>query len=92
MERDDDNHYHQEHMLLQRLDRLEEAVFHLTKLVETRLVPECERMGNHINFIECIYEKLRRPLSILRSNSFGTNDDGLLPSMIANGPSIEEVD
>jgi len=72
-----------------RLDRIEDALRRLEVLLETRLLPECKRMGGHISFVEGIYEKLRRPLSALR----GLRDDlGPSPTKLSGTPRVEEVD
>lgn len=48
--------------LVARIDRIEQAVHKLTELVESRVTPECERMGTHITFVEDVYAKIQMPL------------------------------
>ena len=76
-----------------RLDKIEEALRRLEVLLETRLLPECERMGGHISFVEGVYEKLRRPLAALRGSPLEASPAAAAKGAESQkGPCIEEVD
>lgn len=52
-----------------KLELIDTNIQNLTKkintiidLLETNVNPNCEKMGQHINFIECIYENVKHPL------------------------------
>jgi hypothetical protein len=74
-----------------RLERLEQTMRRLEALLEQRLLPECERMGGHISFVESVYAKLRNPLAALRGAPLPE-----APAAVENtggpGPCVEEVD
>lgn len=88
--------------ITQRLEQLEKAVARIETLLEARMLPECERMGSHIAFVEGVYDKLRRPLAALQSWGSKTSDLPLPPTNDATsrsssstpsfGPVIEEID
>jgi hypothetical protein len=76
-----------------RLERLEQAVRSLEALVEQRLLPECERMGGHISFVESVYAKLRNPLAALRGAPLPTAPAAAVKNTGGPGPCVvEEVD
>jgi len=41
-----------------KVDLLEQKLDYLT----AKLVPECEKMGSHINFVQDVYENVKHPL------------------------------
>lgn len=41
-----------------KVDLLEQKLDHLTE----KLIPECEKMGSHINFVQDVYENVKYPL------------------------------
>ena len=41
--------------ILERLDRIE-------KILNEHLVPSCDKMSNHINFIEDVYQYVKKPM------------------------------
>jgi len=80
-----------EDVVAQRLEKLEATVRRLEVLLESRLLPECERMGGHISFVESVYERLRRPLAALRGGS-PLPPRCETPVEDLTGPCVEEVD
>jgi len=67
-----------------RMQRLERSMKRLELLLEDQVVPECRRMGEHISFIEDVYQGLRRPLAALRNWGERRN---ALPS-----PKVDDID
>lgn len=45
-----------------RVDNIENKIDVLESKMNEELVPGCKKMGNHINFIENVYETMRYPL------------------------------
>ena len=46
-----------------RLDRIESKLDCIIVLLETKVSKECEKMSSHIDFINCVYEKVKNPLN-----------------------------
>lgn len=42
----------------EHLEKIEAALRRIENAIETSLVPECRRMGNHISFVEKVYERV----------------------------------
>ena len=76
-------------LLNKRMDILEQKIDNLTNLVETltmkidtELTSECKKMGEHIDFVENVYEKVKYPLSYVcnRINGNSANNNLLTDS------------
>ena len=48
--------------LKEKIERIEHKLDNITKILENSVELNCERMGNHITFIEQIYENVKLPL------------------------------
>jgi hypothetical protein len=51
--------------VVKRLDRLEEKMDRILELLEGDLKNNCEKMGEHIEFVERVYDNVKRPLGYL---------------------------
>jgi hypothetical protein len=56
----------------ERLERIEQRVDEIHALL-TRTAPFCEKMGEHISFVECVMQRMRFPawLFAVRTNTGG---------------------
>ena len=48
-----------------RLDRLEEKVDMILKILTEDIKKNCEKMGGHINFVEKVYDNVKHPLTFI---------------------------
>lgn len=48
--------------LKEKIERIEDKLDNITKILENSVELNCKRMGNHITFIEQIYENVKLPL------------------------------
>ena len=46
----------------EKIDLIDTKIEILIKLIDTNIKPNCEKMNDHINFIEKIYENVKNPL------------------------------
>ena len=51
--------------LKDRTEEMNEKLDKLCKLVDEHVVPDCDKMSNHINFIEAVYNTVKNPLGFL---------------------------
>tara|TARA_Y100000996_G_C21981006_1_gene420495 strand:+ start:139 stop:357 length:219 start_codon:yes stop_codon:yes gene_type:complete len=51
--------------LLKRLDNLELKVDTILELLEKDVKPNCNKMNNHINFVENVYSTVKNPLAFI---------------------------
>lgn len=61
----------------EHLKNLDEKIERLTNLIENHVVSDCNKMSEHINFVETIYDNVKNPLGFLCSkiNFYVGNDD-----------------
>ena len=52
-------------LLDEKLERLDEKLDTILELLNKDVKPKCEKMGNHINFVEAVYENVKNPLGFL---------------------------
>ena len=52
-------------VLKERTEEMNEKLDKLCKLVDEHIVPDCDKMSNHINFIEAVYNNVKNPLGFL---------------------------
>ncbi len=64
-----------------RIEKLEEKIDYLIELMKENS-QKCEKMSNHIDFIDSIYDNVKSPLGYLcnKINSFTNNDKYSLES------------
>ena len=48
-----------------KVDNIEKKIIALENKMNEEMVPECKKMGTHIDFIENVYETVRYPLGYL---------------------------
>lgn len=49
----------------EKIDKLEEKIDKLDKSVNEELYNECKKMGNHIDFVETVYDNVKHPLGYI---------------------------
>ena len=61
----------------QKLEDLDKKIERLTSLIQNHVVADCNKMIEHINFVETIYDNVKNPLGFLCSkiNFYVGNDD-----------------
>ena len=52
-------------ILKERAEEMNKKLDKLCKLVDEHVVPDCDKMSNHINFIETVYNTVKNPLGFL---------------------------
>ena len=52
-------------ILEKRLDSIEEKLEKINLLLSNNVIPNCNKMGNHIKFIDSVYEKFKLPLEFI---------------------------
>lgn len=50
-----------------RLSNLENKIESIEKKIDCDIVNECKKMGNHINFIENVYDNVKHPLGYINN-------------------------
>jgi hypothetical protein len=65
----------------EKLDIIIEKLDKLTSIIESDISNNCKKMGNHINFVENIYDTIKSPLSYIcnRVNRITNNNE--LPAL-----------
>ena len=48
----------------ERLDKIENNIEEILKILRY-IEPDCHKMGDHINFVEKVYENTRKPLNFI---------------------------
>ena len=48
--------------LEQKIDNLEQKIDDIYNLLSNNVVNSCDKMNNHINFIENVYDKIKMPM------------------------------
>ena len=61
-------------LIVARLDAIERKLDALVAALEIDIAPNCQRMGEHITFIENVYSAARAPLAWLSSRIGGDMD------------------
>ena len=51
----------------EKLINLESKIENIEKKIDSDIVDECKKMGNHINFIENVYENVKHPLGYINT-------------------------
>tara|TARA_Y100000996_G_C22097728_1_gene468491 strand:- start:130 stop:375 length:246 start_codon:yes stop_codon:yes gene_type:complete len=49
----------------EKIDLLNEKLDAILELLNQDVKPKCEKMDNHINFVEAVYENVKNPLGFL---------------------------
>ena len=52
-------------ILGKRLDSIEENLEKINLLLTNNVIPNCNKMGNHINFVDSVYNKFNLPLEYI---------------------------
>lgn len=47
------------------IEDINKKIDKLCKIVDNHIVPDCDKMSNHINFIESVYNTVKNPLGFL---------------------------
>lgn len=50
-----------------KLTNLENKIETIEKKIDCEIVDECKKMGNHINFVENVYENVKHPLGYINN-------------------------
>lgn len=56
--------------LTEKVNELTRQVENLTRIIK-KINTSCDRMDNHISFVEHVYETLKKPLKYLSTKSLG---------------------
>ena len=69
-----------------RLERLEEKIDQILDLLQKEVNPNCKKMGNHIDFVENVYDNVKNPLGFIcnKVNYFRGQDDNVKYSLENN--------
>lgn len=51
----------------EKLITIENKIENIEKKIDSDIVDECKKMGNHINFIENVYENVKHPLGYINT-------------------------
>lgn len=52
-------------LIEEKIDLLNEKLDAILQLLNQDVKPKCDKMGNHINFVEAVYENVKNPLGFL---------------------------
>tara|TARA_Y100000996_G_C22514863_1_gene639975 strand:- start:156 stop:401 length:246 start_codon:yes stop_codon:yes gene_type:complete len=52
-------------LLEEKINKLDEKLDLILDLLNKEVKPKCDKMGNHINFVETVYENVKNPLGFL---------------------------
>jgi hypothetical protein len=72
----------------ERLDNLESKLNRIETILE-RIEPNCNKMGNHINFVENVYMSWRTPITWFLSK---ISSSRIISPLIASSSSIESIE
>lgn len=50
-----------------RLTTIENKIETIEKKIDSEIVDECKKMGDHINFVENVYENVKHPLGYINN-------------------------
>jgi hypothetical protein len=68
-----------------KLESNSEKIDKINKIINEEVSNECKKMGNHINFIEDIYNNVKHPLSFIceKINYYmlNNNDENNIPTL-----------
>ena len=69
-----------------RLERLEEKIDHILDLLQKEVHPNCKKMGDHIDFVENVYDNVKNPLGFIcnKVNYFRAQDDNVKYTLESN--------
>ena len=65
--------------LSKKVDKLQEDVAKILILLESSVKTNCDKMGEHINFIEDVYSKVKYPMEYVADKITSTRN--MLPSI-----------
>ena len=65
--------------LSKKVDKLQEDVAKILILLESSVKANCDKMGEHINFIEDVYSKVKYPMEYVADKITSTRN--MLPSI-----------
>ena len=65
-------------LLEDRLAMIDDKLDRLLQLCETDILPNCNRMGRHITFIETVYDHIKHPLGYMCSLVSGSHNQATL--------------
>ena len=51
----------------EKIINLESKIENIEKKIDSDIVDECKKMGNHINFVENVYENVKHPLGYINN-------------------------
>ncbi len=51
--------------IIERIKIIEDKQDCIINLLKNDIKPDCNKMGNHINFVETVYETVKHPLSYI---------------------------
>jgi hypothetical protein len=68
--------------LSKKVDKLQEDVSKILILLELTVKNNCDKMGDHIDFVEDVYTKVKYPLEYVAEKINNTRN--MLPSFTAN--------
>lgn len=63
--------------LKERLDIIERKIDMLIECISGNILPNCNKMNNHIDFIDRTYEKIRSPLNYICSMVKGVDSNDM---------------
>ena len=65
--------------IIEKINIIDEKQDHIINLLKNDIKPDCNKMGNHINFVETVYETVKHPLSYIckEINYFSGNNNKL---------------
>tara|TARA_B100000401_G_scaffold326512_1_gene226633 strand:- start:6167 stop:6451 length:285 start_codon:yes stop_codon:yes gene_type:complete len=52
-------------LIEEKIAKLDQKLDEVFKILNEQVVPECNKMSNHINFIETVYNTVKRPLGFI---------------------------
>ena len=78
--------------LEEKISKIDKKLNTILELLNTDLKKNCEKMGNHIDFVETVYDKIRNPLNFMcnRVNEYSGNDPKILQLEDKENISIKE--
>lgn len=50
-----------------KIETIENKIETIEKKIDSDIVDECKKMGNHINFVENVYENVKHPLGYINN-------------------------
>ena len=78
-------------LIEEKIAKLDQKLDEVFKILNEQVVPECNKMSNHINFIETVYNTVKRPLGFICNKIraiMGVGDNFSLTNEVSS-PKIE---